>query len=110
MSGFQNLPRTTFSLLIIHENVDTLHSSETFDDLAINPRDWLELAGPVGLLVRPCEPSSFMWLPFGRLAFGTPPSTDPPVSDLTIGINAPVTEEGPVPADLIHLSRVTLSE
>jgi len=56
------------NVLVVAEDLDTLVPSEHARDLAVDPRDGRELAGPVGLVVRPGKPRGVMRLPLRRKA------------------------------------------
>jgi hypothetical protein len=50
---------------IVDQDVDALDAGEMADDLGVNPRDGLKLAGPVVGIVRPCDPCGGVRLPLG---------------------------------------------
>ncbi len=54
--------------LVVDQNVDLLDAREMADDLRIDPRNRLELARPVGAIVRPRDPRGLVRLPLGRHA------------------------------------------
>ncbi len=79
-------------------------------DLRVDVRDARELAGPVGLIVRPGDPRGFVRLPLGGHAklgmFGECAAAhlvDEPAGDGAVAVDAAVAQEGPVAADIFHL-------
>ncbi len=62
----QNAPGAFFERRIFHQNADPFHARQVAHDFAIEPRNRREFAGPIGSLVRPCQPRGFVRLPFGR--------------------------------------------
>ena len=84
------------------------------DDLAIDPGDWSELAGPVAFVVRPAKPGRFMRLPFGGCAeakgggtvcvlalFGWTPGfvVEEAMCNAAVRVDTPVTQKRPVAPD-----------
>ena len=64
----QGAPRRVLCIWILNQDAHALDAGETAHDLAIHPRDWRELAGPVGSLMWPSDPGGCVRLPFGRHA------------------------------------------
>ena len=55
---------------IVDEDVDVFDLGEVADDLAVDPGDGLELAGPVVGVVGPGGPGGGVWGPLGGHAVG----------------------------------------
>jgi len=55
---------------IVDEDVHILHSRQVADDLAVDPGDRLEFAGPVFGVVGPGDPGGGVWGPLGGHAVG----------------------------------------
>jgi hypothetical protein len=82
------LDRVALHLIAVAEDLDLLGLREHARDLREDPRDGLELAGPVGLVVRPGEPGGPVRLPLGRPAHaGNPrgPGGHRPIQRCRIG-------------------------
>jgi hypothetical protein len=55
-------------LLVVAQDLDALVAVQHANDLALDPRDGRELAGPIGLVVRPGDPGRIVELPLCRKA------------------------------------------
>ncbi len=86
-------------------------AAELAHDLAVDPWNGREAAGPIVAIVRPGDPGGLVRLPFGGHAEARAPrrglgSIDHPVQDGSVGIDAAVAQEGPVAARLFDAARV----
>ncbi len=64
----ENAPDAFFQCGILHQNADLFDARQPPHDIAVDPRNRREFAGPIGTLVRPGQPGGFVRLPFGRHA------------------------------------------
>ncbi len=61
----QQLPGFRLVCFIVDQDVDPLDAREVTNDLGVDPRNRLELARPVGAIVRPRDPGGVVRLPLG---------------------------------------------
>src|SRR5689334_18578905 len=58
--------REFFIGLAVYEYPDNFTNGNFAHDLAVNPSDGVDFAGPIGCIMRPTEPRRFVLLPFRR--------------------------------------------
>ena len=63
--ALQDAGREFFGLSVLDQDVDPLARHQQADDFGIDPRDGLELAGPIFTVVRPGKPGGLVRLPLG---------------------------------------------
>src|SRR5947209_6930246 len=56
----QDRARPPFRGSIVHDDVDLLHAREVTNNLRVNMRNAGELAWPIALVVRPCDPGGLV--------------------------------------------------
>ncbi len=64
----QHLASLRLGRFIVDQDVHLLDAREVANDLRVDPRNGLELARPVGAVVRPRDPGGLVRLPLGRHA------------------------------------------
>ena len=61
----EQLADLAFGCGVVDDQLNPLVTSEIADDFGMHPRDRLELAGPIAVIVGPCEPGCGVRLPLG---------------------------------------------
>ena len=122
------LARALAHFLVMAEDLHALVAMEHAHDLGVHPRNRLEFAGPVGLVVGPGDPGGGVRRPFRRhpkpgwrmwdggcaenpipdSRFPLPASCQVPTQDSPVRIHAPVAQERPVAPRLFDQRRVAL--
>ena len=70
----ETVPCALSSGLIVAKNFDALTAVQYADDLGVDPRNRVELAWPIGLMMRPGDPCGVVTLPLGGKAICGHPS------------------------------------